>query len=515
MDFKKIALKVLQFFKKNKKIFIFASILLIIFLSLFPRAVDVLNVNPIFGFDQGRDYLAVKNIVVDHKPTLIGAELGAGSAGISGIFQGPFYYYFLSIPFLLSGGNPVTGVAMMLAFSLASICLGYYLGKKMFGGGFGLLTAFLMAISPILIGQARFIWNPHMPTFFILLTLIFFYLFLIKKKNYFIFLFSFFAGFIYNFESAVAIPLSACLVIYSLVLFRRKIINYLFLFGGFLFSITPMILFEIRHSFIGLKGLISYLTANHSTSSSSLNQSFAIDHVKSIVFNFKDTFPIDNFNLGLLFLILLLGISVYFLMSEKRKELKYFFWFPIFLIPITLFIFSFLKNALWSYYLTDLNISYILLFTYILYSIMHRKLYKMLTISLIFIFILGIIGAYNSIKVSLYDYKDYGGTAKLKGKVDAIDFIYADARSKNFGVLVFSPPIYTYPYDYLFWWHGQRKYGYIPYSEKKGTFYLLMEPDPQKPWTYKGWMETVVKTGKIEWTKKLPSGFIVQKRIET
>src|SRR3990167_5133666 len=191
MDFKKITAKFLRFLKSKKHPLLLIITLLIIFLALFPRSIDFLNGNPIFGFDQGRDYLAVKDIVINHKLTLIGAELGAGSAGISGIFQGPFYYYFLAIPFALSNGNPVAGVAMMLAFSLASICLGYYLGKKMFGGGFGLLTAFLMAISPILIGQARFIWNPHMPTFFILLTLIFFYLFLIKKKNYFIFLFSF------------------------------------------------------------------------------------------------------------------------------------------------------------------------------------------------------------------------------------------------------------------------------------------------------------------------------------
>jgi hypothetical protein len=55
-----------------------------------------------------------------------------------------------------------------------------------------------------------------------------------------------------------------------------------------------------------------------------------------------------------------------------------------------------------------------------------------------------------------------------------------------------------------------KKYHYVPYAEKKGTFYLLINPDNQKPWSYEGWMETVIKTGDIISTNKLPrSGFIV------
>jgi hypothetical protein len=45
------------------------------------------------------------------------------------------------------------------------------------------------------------------------------------------------------------------------------------------------------------------------------------------------------------------------------------------------------------------------------------------------------------------------------------------------------------------------------------VFYLLIEPDGAKPWSYKGWEETVVKTGTVVWQKTLPSGFIVEKRM--
>jgi len=112
-----------------------------------------------------------------------------------------------------------------------------------------------------------------------------------------------------------------------------------------------------------------------------------------------------------------------------------------------------------------------------------------------------------------YDIADYGGDAKIKGKTDAIDFIYKDAKGEKFGLLIFTPPVYTYPYDYLIEWYGVKKYGYKPHKEKKGTFYLLMEVDGSKPWSYRGWMETVVKDGEVVFEKRLTSGIIIQKRI--
>ena len=114
-------------YNTNKKILFISAFLIIIFLSLFPRSIEVLNQNPIFGFDQGREYLAARNIVVNHKLILIGTELGAGSAGISGLFHGPIYYYLLTIPFILFNGNPAGGTWLMLFFGLSSILFGYYL----------------------------------------------------------------------------------------------------------------------------------------------------------------------------------------------------------------------------------------------------------------------------------------------------------------------------------------------------------------------------------------------------
>ena len=94
--------------KKNNlyKIIFGLAVVLIVLFSVFPRSVEVLNHNYLFLMDQGRDYMAVKDIVVNHKFTLIGSEIGGGAAGTQGVFQGPVYYYLLSLFFLIFKGDP-------------------------------------------------------------------------------------------------------------------------------------------------------------------------------------------------------------------------------------------------------------------------------------------------------------------------------------------------------------------------------------------------------------------------
>lgn len=489
----------------------FIVVFVLIFLSLFPRSVEALNGNPVFGFDQGRDYLAVKEIVVNHKFTLIGAELGAGSAGFSYVFQGPGYYYLLSIPFIISKGDPQGGIWLMLFLGLSTIVFGWYLTRKFWGNTAGLLTVFLLATSPYLIPQSRFFWNPHAPTLFILIAFYFTYLFSKDRRLLFIFLASFFAAFVYNFEFAIAIPLSITIFIYNIFLFKNKFIYYPPLIAGFFIGFFPMILFEIRHGFMGFKNLFNYLSltkeAYSTPATSHINELF-----NTFIFNFADTFPGRIIFEPKFMALLILGLTIFVVIKEKDKIKRNFLLFLLLLIPVHFFVFTFLKSGVYSYYLTALSLSYILIFAYISTWFFKNKYYKLSALFSLFLILLFTTSVESAVKTSLADLNDYGGTAKLKGKIDAIDFIYNDANKKPFGLLVFSPPVYTYPYDYLIWWRGQKKFGYTPYKNKKGIFYLLIEKDNSKPWSYKGWEETVVKTGKVIFTKTLPSGFIVEKR---
>lgn len=494
---------------------IFLTVLLI-FLSLVPRSADILSGNYLFSFDQGRDYLAAKSIVVDKKLTLIGSEIGAGSAGFKGIFHGPFHYYFLAIPFILFRGDPYGGILLTFLYGITAIVLSFFLGKKVFGLHGGLITALLVAMSPPLISASRFVWNSHGAVVFILLA--FYYTYAItkdlgKEKKH-IFLAAFFSAFIYNFQLAIAIPMCLGLFIYVfLILHIRKIHTFLLLFMGFFFAFSPMIFFELRHNLIATRGLIEYLMDSHKTPyTMTFLLLVAKDHLGTFFYNVYDTFPRLPLVTAEAVMVLIFGFTIYFLRKEKNKERKKFIIYLL-LLPICNFAaLFFLKNAAYVYYLLNLNFVYIFLFAYIFFSSYKKNV--VLKIVVIIIFICFTIQAVKTgIRVFAYDYQDYGGTQKIKGKIDLVDYIYKDANGKRFGLFVFSPPIYTYPYDYVIWWYGVKKFGYEPDKEKKGLFYLAIEKDGSKPWSYAGWLETVIKTGTVLENKELPSGFIIQKRM--
>lgn len=499
-----------------KKIILILLFILLAYLSLILRGVEVANKNPLFLFDQGRDYLAVKEIVINHKPTLIGSEIGVGVAGFRGIFHGPFYYYFLAIPFIIFNGDPYGGVVLMFLFGILAIILSFYLGKKLFGTFGGVIAALLVSVSPPLTSQSRFVWNSHPTSPFILFVFIFLYLFLKSKKNKYLFLASFFSGFIYNFELAIAIPMVITLIFYSLFILKLRVVKqYLLIILGLLFSFSPMIFFEVKHDFMAINGMLSYFLHNEKTGITlKFIELLTKDHLSSFWFNFLVTFPRQNIISPLLIFLIVFVPSIYFLLKGKNNVLKNFIFYLLILIPVNFIVFSPLRNAVYAYYLIDLNFAYILLFSYAIYSAYIRKHVLFKFVLTFFLIILMVYAVKDYTPNAKNDYFDYGGTAKIKGKIDAIDYIYKDAGSQKFGLLVFSPPVYTYPYDYLIWWYGEKKYGYIPHKEKKGLFYLLIEKDLGKPWSYEGWLKTVIKTGKVLETKTLPSGFIIQKRIE-
>lgn len=489
-----------------------------IVLGIAARSVEVINRNFLFGFDHGREYLMTRDIVVNHHPTLIGTALGAGSAGINGVFHGPGYYYFLAIPFIIFSGDPYGGVVLMFVFGLASLIVMLILAGKMFGKWKALVPVALLSLSPEIVSQSRSIWSPHPSTFFVLLSFLFIYLFIKsigKKRLLYILLAAFFAGFIYNFEFAIAVPLTFSIFIFVPFVIKKDIKGYLVMLLGTILAYFPMLLFEVRHNFMAIHGVINYLTASHSTSHKFSYVVNLYDHLMSFSYNLVSSFPHQDL-IQPFVLFLLFALSLYYLLKiEKKSGLRKFMMYLLMLPFLTFIILSFLKNTVYPNYLYHLNIVYILIFSYCFwgfYKLKGRMLGKYI-FSFLLAFFLIISVPYN-IKMISYDLHDYGGTDKIRGKEEALDYIFKDAAGQHFNLLVFTPPVYTYPYDYLISWYANKKYGYIPGKEKKGLFYLLIQPDPAKPWSYKEWLETVIKSGKEVKQVQLPSGFIVQKRYE-
>jgi 4-amino-4-deoxy-L-arabinose transferase-like glycosyltransferase len=496
--------------KEQKKTFFTKRFLLVSFILLLiaslPRGIELLSHNYVWGFDQGNHYLSAKQIAVDLNPTLIGTEVG----GAGGFFQGPGWYYLLALTVFVGGGNPYAGMIMMFLFSVATVWIAFYFGTKMFGEKTGFIIALLIATSPVHISQARFIWPPFPIPFFTVFFLYFVYKLLQGEKRYLVYI-AFVVSLMAHFEIATAGTVLLQFILFSPVFFVRRLISIkhvLLSCIAFFIPLSPLVLFDLLKDHIIVRGVIALGT--HSQQATKPLSWIVQNHIAVFKSSFFSTF----FGLPMYWLVFvvvgLLGVFIVIRKTHYTSGQKLFILYLL-LSPILLFlVFLLYRQGMWEWWLFELPVIYCFLLGIFLGGFLSYKRLQVITYIACVLLILAFFQ--QTIFWYKHDYYDYGGVHKIRGVKDALDYIYRDAQGEKFGLLVFTPPVYTYKYDYLLWWYGQRTYGYLPPAEKKEVFYLLIEPDPQKPWSYKGWMETVVKDGKVVKTVELPSGFVVQKR---
>ena len=343
---------------KIKIILIFLTLLFGIGL----RSVEVINRNFLFGFDQGRDYSAVKKIVVERKPTLIGAEVGGGMAGLKGIFHGPYYYYSLVLPFLIFEGNPYGGLVLMFIFGVASLFLACFFVQRNFGNVAALVATLLMSVA--LSDQSRFMWNSHPSTLFILLSFWFAYQSYQNPRRYF-FWATFFAGLIYGFQLAISIPLIVSLFLAAFLFMKiRDLRVYLLGIIGVVLAYLPFFVFELRHGFMAIKGL-GHIFAGIFKKERLISFSANFrDHLLSFWFNFRNTFLLSHrWHLHFWLMLFLLTVTLYYLIKKRKSQEKGFVCFLLILPLVTFLILMLLNNAVWGHYLVHLHLVYLLLFS--------------------------------------------------------------------------------------------------------------------------------------------------------
>ena len=479
-----------------------ALLFFILIFGFFLRSQEALSHNAVFLKDQGRDLLDVRSIVVDKKLSLIGPY-----TGLQGVFQGPLYYYLLSIPFALFKGDPTGVLYLFVGASMAAILIGYAIGRRLFSPSAGLLIACMYAVSPAAAAASSFIWSPFLliPAasaylYFFLLWVRFGYL------KYYLGMWIC-LGLLFHFEIAFAAPFTLATIVIIAMIARKKhyTVSYIYPACCLFLSLSPLILFDFRHDHLTIRSLI-HLFSGATQGLAASHEPFGkivVDHMVTFVSNVNASFVSEHswqgyVSFGMAF------FALAYIVFGKLPEVKVLLVYPLILFMI----YVLYPFQLWGWYVIGLFPIYFVLMGVLLDKLKTSAIGNILTIVVLgFIF-------YNASSrlTKLYAQPDDGGTAKIRGKVAAIDALYQDAQGKPFSAFVFTPVVLTDAYDYLFWWHGQRTYGYVPANKKEGVFYLLIEPDPSKPWSYNGWLETVIKIGDILYTKTLPSGFIIQKR---
>lgn len=502
-------------------------IIFIIFLwGIVLRAPEVLSGNYLFGFDHGRDYLAAMSIVDKGKLTLIGPEVGAGSAGLTGLFHGPGYFYLIALMYKIFGGDPYGGLLLMFFFGVSALLISYYAGYKLFGRWGAVISLLMVGISPLIAPQSRFIWNHHPTTPFIFISFLCAYL-AVSRPVPFMPISLFIAGIIYHFELAIAVPLviGLCigyLLFYKVTNLKIWVVNCFVLVLAFF----PMLVFESRHGFMATKGLVTYVFSQKETKGIPLSR--IQDHFGSYISNGTNTFMIEGGFIPSNWYVYVIGfliISVLIYQWKTRDIPKRkFIRLLLTIMGVSYGIFLLLNNTVWDYYLIHIHIIFI--FFFVLIWDWGRANYKNILGTVIIGFMSAllcsqVVGSVQRAKLNYQvDMNDFGGVEKIRGKRMVVDTIYQNAAGKPFSVYVYHPAIYVYPYEYLFATYGKRYFGYAPLEASykpslplNGIVYLVIESDGGKPVWLSGWLDTVVPGGTTQLDITLKSGHRIIRKI--
>jgi len=466
-----------------------------------------------FWYDPARDMLSAWDNL--HKLTLIGS-----TSGIPGIFYGPYWIWFLSIPVLFSKDPRlatfiVSFIPYMIFFPIILSRFKNYFENDVL---LGLWILFILTFQ----SYAIFIWNPNnSPLLFLLAA----YLILssLDQKTFInelkkVFLAGIVVGLALNinlsFGSVFALSsglfflLNAALFLKGTLLtkIRNVFLQLISFSAGILLTFLPFFVFEVRHNFgqtkIALKALLhggGGVVTIHGLSKWGIIGSFfarwtELLHLPSCI----SLIILVILAISLLLLLLIKKIS--FSKSEKILSL-----FLFSLVLSCLGLYSSVRNPVWDYHFIGIEVFWMLLLGIFLIKIPYIKLAAYGWI--LFLIVMGTIGFLGSLKTSVL------ATDSLAAKEYMVKTISNDAKGKEYTVYAYSPSIYIYEYSYLFRWLTGKEIPYDPALIRPGKeVYLILPQDKKAVLNDFINYRTPVKLYQTVKTWTIPNGTLILKR---
>lgn len=447
---------------------LFIPSLLILAVGIIYRLVIVSDGGFIFNMDNARDMIDVREMVVLRKFRLIGP-----TSGVEGIYNGPAWYYLLALPFVVSSGNPYAPVLLMVVFwfiggfFMLQMLSRYNLPALLAGGWIWIASSYVVLGS-------RYSFNPN-PVLLLTPCLIFLLDKYLKDNSLWMSLAAWFlGGLFFNFEMAFGlfIPLIFLLSVSFIRPSYLKSRNFWLGSLAFIFTLSPQILFYLKNWTLLANSLSGFLSGGYSW---------------GLVFKLHDKL-LDIVSLyleGLISTLLkweaLVGFAIFgmvfltlriFLDKSVRKDKVLIISTLFLLVPFVGSTILPLKFMFW--HIGGSMAAVIILVAILLYQIeglgsFFKKISYLISLMIVFYSVLSLRS-----EIELINSQKNTDPAIFSNEVRAIDYVYKGAGGTNFKVYTYLPSVYDYPYQYLFWWYGQGKYGYLPedyaYLPKKPAY---------------------------------------------
>lgn len=231
--------------------------IIILLTGAFLRLYNLENSQQFLG-DQGRDALIVSKIFKEKDLVFIGPVTSVGN-----MYLGPLYYYFM-LPFLwLSYPSPMGPIYAVAGLGIITIALVYILGKKLFDEKTALIASFFYSFSFIIALHTRSSWNPNPAP---LLSIIMIYLLVKVQKKPKLWLGIFICiAILLQLHYLTLLAAGTAGLIWLIYLIQKKInwqhLKYTLIgFLIFLLSLTPLVLFDLKHDGLNAQAFKKLIT---------------------------------------------------------------------------------------------------------------------------------------------------------------------------------------------------------------------------------------------------------------
>ncbi len=431
-----------------------------------------------YTFDQGRDFLKAAEIVTEKNLTFIGP-----TTGIAGLYHGAWWYYILTIPFIIFGGLPIGYYYFNFFLQLVSfLILGYFFLRNFEVIG-SFIVLLLVATSPYFIFTSIFVGNNIMvlPTLLLFL-IVNYYLFHHKadKKTILLFLAAgLLLGLITEFELAFGLFLIPSYIFLTFLLTRFRTIfssgkNIGYFVLGLLLPFIPRILFEFKNHFQQTQILIGSFTHGSAQNPNSFAGAYQ-DRVGLFFGYFRSLFAYEPIFILTLFFIIISLISLAQNKTGKVSDTAVFFFS---LLGFLLILSGLNKDSFfWGNYYEGIQYLYVFILGLLFSVQMKRPLINAVSL---FIFVIFLILSVSSFIRDLPQRPKNQGN--LKNQSEIINYIQAkQSKNEKYCVKVYTPPAIPYTYNYLFLYSKLSNKFLIPEKDWiSSTCWFIIENDDFK-----------------------------------
>lgn len=311
--------------------------------------------------DQGRDVVIARDFLKNGNLFFIGPQTSIGN-----IYLGPYYYYFFVVPgLLIANFNPIGPAIIIALLGVSTVLLIFLVSRQWFNLKVAYIASFLYAISPVVIKYSNFSWNPNIMPFFALL-----FIYSIINSRYILASLSFILCLNSHFLALLLIPTAFIILIFQYLknksIIKQKSINLLLAIIIFIISLTPQILFDIKHQGQNINSFISFFKYRETTIN--LKPYKALPLLPQL-FNQVNTRLLTGKNekvgvfISLLFAILL-TIEIYRQFKVKRIDTNFFFlllWLTVGIIGLGLY-----KQHIYDHYFGFIYPPVFIIFAYLI-----------------------------------------------------------------------------------------------------------------------------------------------------